>query len=49
MEKEKFATMTRYMNGRTKSGYWSTIKYELTVNDIDKEKYDRIVNKSLIH
>lgn len=44
MEKEKFATMTRYINGRTKSGYWSTIKHDLTVNDIDKEKYDRIVN-----
>lgn len=44
MEKEKFATMTRYINGRTKSGYWSTIKHELTVNDIDKEKYDRIVD-----
>ena len=44
MKTEKFATMTRYMNGRTKSGYWSTIKHDLTVNDIDKEQYYRIVD-----
>ena len=44
MKEQKFATMTRYMNGRTKSGYWSTIKHDLTVNDIDKEQYYRIVD-----
>ena len=44
MKTEKFATVTRYMNGRTKSGYWSTIKHDLTVSDIDKEQYDRIVD-----
>ena len=44
MNKEKFATVKRYMNGRTKSGYWSTIKHDLTVGDIDKEQYDRIVD-----
>ena len=44
MNKEKFATVTRYFNGRTKSGYWSTIKHDLTVNDIDKEKYYMIVD-----
>ena len=44
MEKEKFATMTRYFNGRTKSGYWSTIKQNLEVHYIDKERYDIIVD-----
>ena len=44
MKTEKFATMTKYTNGRTKSGYWSTIKHDLTVNDIDKERYDIIVD-----
>ena len=44
MKTEKFATVTRYKNGRTKSGYWSTIKEDLTVSDIDKEQYSRIVD-----
>lgn len=41
---EKFAKMTKYYNGRTKGGYWSTVKKDLIVNDIDKEQYHNIVN-----
>lgn len=45
METTKFATMTKYYNGRTKSGYWSTVKQDLEVTDIDQEFYNRIVNQ----
>ena len=44
MKKQKFATMTRYFNGRTKGGNWSTVKQDLTVKDIDQEFYSKIVN-----
>lgn len=43
MEKEKFAEMTMYKNVKTKSGNWSKVKQDLTVEDINEEFYNNIV------
>ena len=45
MKTEKFATMTKYFNGRTKGGNWSTVKQDLTVENIDQKFYSRIVDQ----
>ena len=44
MEKEKFATMVHYTNTRTKSGNWSTVKHDVSTQEITKEMYDNIIN-----
>lgn len=45
MNEQKFATMTKYFNGRTKGGNWSMVKQDLSVENIDQEFYNRIVNQ----
>lgn len=45
MESKKFATMTKYFNGRTKGGNWSTVKQDLTVEEVSQEFYSKVVDQ----
>ena len=44
MEREKFAEMTIYQNGKTKSGNWSKVKHGLETQDVTEEFYNIIVD-----
>lgn len=43
METEVFAVMTMWQEGKTKGGYWSKVKNDLTTQELSREQYKNIV------